>query len=42
LDHYFISEALPEKYRAPFQWVTIGIEGGAVVHNFSIGISAGF
>lgn len=42
LAHYFIADALPEKYRAPFQYVSIGIEVGAVAHNFSIGVSAKF
>lgn len=40
--HYFISEALPEKYRAPFQYISIGVEIGAVAHNFSIGITVKF
>ena len=40
--HYFVSKALPEKYRAPFQYVSIGVEVGAVGHNFSIGVSAKF
>lgn len=42
LAHVYIASILPEKYRAPFQYISIGIEGGAVVHNFSIGIGAKF
>ena len=51
VDQYFVATAalqfviayyLPVEWRAPFQYVTIGIEGGAVAHNFSIGISARF
>jgi hypothetical protein len=51
VDQYFVATAalqfavayyLPAKYRAPFQYVTIGIEGGAVAHNFSIGIRVRF
>ena len=38
LAHVAISKMLPEKYRAPFQYVSIGVEVGAVAHNFSIGI----
>ena len=40
--HYFVSKALPEKYRIPFQYISIGVEVGAVGHNFSIGINARF
>ena len=51
VDRYFITTGvlqfaiayyLPAEYRKAFQYVTIGIEGGAVAHNFSIGISARF
>ena len=51
VDRYFIATGalqfavayyLPAEYRKAFQYVTIGIEGGAVAHNFSIGISARF
>ena len=42
LVHYGISKILPKEYRAPFQYVTIVVEGGAVAHNFSIGINAEF
>ena len=40
--HAGISYLLPEKYRAPFQYVTIGIEGGYVANNLSLGIGVGF
>ena len=40
--HAGIAYLLPEKYRAPFQYVTIGSEVGYVAHNYSIGISAKF
>lgn len=40
--HAAIAYALPSEYRVPFQYITIGIEVGAVAHNFSIGISAKF
>ena len=40
--HYLISKALPEKYRTPFQYITVGIEIGAVSHNFSIGLRIGY
>lgn len=36
--HMGISYMLPEEYRAPFQYVTIGIETGYVAHNYSIGL----
>lgn len=40
--HYYISKALPEKWRTRFQYVTIGLEGSAVAYNFSIGVRAKF
>ena len=40
--HYAVANVLPSRYRAPFQYVSIGIEIGAVEHNYSIGISAKF
>lgn len=40
--HAGIAYLLPEKYRAPFQYVTIGVEAGYVAHNFSIGIGVKF
>jgi hypothetical protein len=42
IGHYIVSRTLTEKYRAPFQYVTISIEVGDVYHNFSIGINAKF
>lgn len=51
VDQYFVATAalqfavayyLPAEYRKAFQYVTIGIEGGAVVHNFRLGVSARF
>ena len=40
--HYVISRMLPEKDRRYWQWLTIGIEGGVVAHNFYIGVHAPF
>ena len=42
LAHVYIASVLPEKYRAPFQYISIGIEGGAVAHNFSLGATVKF
>lgn len=42
LAHILVSKALNPKYRKVFQYVTIGIEGGVVVHNYSIGIEVRF
>ena len=42
LAHIGVAYLLPDEWRAPFQYVTIGVEVGAVAHNFSIGISARF
>ena len=42
LAHIYIASILPEKYRAPFQYISIGVEGEAVYHNFSFGIGARF
>ena len=39
---FAVAYYLPAEYRKAFQYVTIGIEGGAVAHNFSIGISGKF
>ena len=39
---YLIAKAVPEKYRAPFQYLTIGHDFGYVVHNYSIGIRIKF
>jgi hypothetical protein len=38
--HASVSYLLPEKYRAPFQYVAIGIETGYVASNLSLGIGA--
>ena len=40
--HFAVAYYLPAEYRKVFQYVTIGIEGRVVVHNFSIGIVAKF
>ena len=40
--HYLISDTLPEKYRAPFQYVSIVYEAGVVNRNFHLGIGAKF
>lgn len=29
---------LPEKYREQFSWLVLGVEVGAIAHNFNIGI----
>lgn len=42
LAHVAIAKALPEKYRAPFQYITIGIEAGAVGRNYLAGIRITF
>lgn len=40
--HAGIAYVLPESLRAPFQYVTIGIETGYVAHNFHLGIGVKF
>ena len=42
LAHVGIAVALPRDWRTPFQYVTIGIEAGVVVHNWSIGLGVRF
>jgi hypothetical protein len=42
LAHVGVAYLLPSEWRRPFQYLTIGVELGAVAHNFSIGISANF
>lgn len=40
--HYAVSYFLPANYRGIWQYVTLGVEGGVVYHNYSIGIRAPF
>jgi len=40
--HLGISYLLPREYRAPFQYITIGMESGYVAHNLSVGIHITF
>lgn len=51
VDQYFIATGalqfavayyLPAEYRKAFQYVSISVEGGAVAHNFRLGVSARF
>jgi len=42
LAHIAIAKMLPEKYRAPFQYITIGMEGNATFRNLSLGSSIKF
>ena len=39
---FTVAYFMPAKYRSIFQYVTIGIETGAVINNFSVGINAKF
>ncbi len=36
--HYVVARMLPKKWRNVFQYVTLGLESGAVGHNFQVGI----
>lgn len=40
--HYIISRILPAQDRQYWQWLTIGVEGSIVAHNFYIGVHAPF
>lgn len=40
--HWAISYALPERWRPTWQYVTIGIDGAVVAHNFSLGLRLAF
>lgn len=40
--HTVISYQLPEQYKAPWQWGTIGVEVGFIHHNVRIGLRVGF
>ena len=40
--HVYVASILPESYRSAFQYVSIGVEVGAVSHNFSLGVRARF
>lgn len=42
LAHYLLSKNLPEKWRDPFQNVTIGMEAGAIGNNINLGIKTKF
>jgi hypothetical protein len=40
--HPIITHVLPKKCRPWFQGITIGLEGQAVIHNYSIGLNLRF
>lgn len=42
LAHVAISHALPEEWRKGWQYVTIGMQAGAVGRNYSIGLNIDF
>lgn len=42
LGHAAVTYLLPKQYRAAWQYVTIGLEGTVVAHNFYIGVRAPF
>ena len=42
MGHILISGLLPKPYRATFQYVTIGIESGTVIHNYNAGVRIEF
>ena len=42
IGHILISGLLPKPYRAGFQYITIGIESGAVFHNYNAGVRIEF
>ncbi len=40
--HPMISYFLPKKYRKAWQYISIGISGGCVIHNFNAGLKVKF
>ena len=40
--HVAITQLLPDQYRPAWQWGTIGVEAGYVLHNRSIGLKIAF
>jgi len=42
IGHILISGLLPKPYRETFQYITIGIESGAVLHNYNAGVRIEF
>lgn len=42
LAHVGIAAILPNEWRAPFQYFTIGFESGVVAHNYKVGVKVGF
>jgi len=42
LAHVGLAATLPASWRVPFQYVTIGVEVGAVAKNFSLGLGMRF
>ena len=40
--HVYVASILPANYRKAWQYISIGVEAGAVAHNYSIGIKARF
>jgi hypothetical protein len=42
IGHFGASELLPLRYRNGWQWLTIGISGAIVYHNYKIGLKVNF
>lgn len=40
--HYAVVHLLPQRWRQPFQFVTVAIEFGAVAHNYRVGVRMEF
>ena len=42
LTHIVLAAVLPEKFRAPFQYISIGVEGEVTWHNYRVRVTLGF
>ena len=42
LMHFGVAYLLPREYRRSFQYITMGVEIGAITHNYQIGIKLNF
>jgi len=42
ITHIGISYMLPKKYRAYWQWISIGVSGSCIINNFNAGLKVKF
>jgi len=42
LTHLGVSALLPKEYRIYWQWISIGVTSGLIIHNYNIGLKVRF